>query len=880
MSINISKLALLVGILVACLGWGGEFPPTASTADVPRLLKRTEHIRGLSEAEMIELVPRQSGFRYVDCPNCSGGRQENQLTWTPDLGDQVICSYCDHRYPSDKYPMSNVQVVINPRGESVSFPYWADSQGQRHFFMARRDYEVREYLAIGARDLAILFAITGDETYSRRAALILDRFAELFPGWCYHYDYPFRPKEIFEGNVPPSEFLPGFRTARWSCWAYGDIPVALVQAYDWIRDSSSLRELSGERGLNVSARIENDLLRNAAEQVLANQDALTNMSPVAWTALAITGRVLKEPRYVHEVVDRCRRLVLSKFFYDGSWYEGAPSYAAATLDKLAQLVNVLQGTSDPVGYVDASDGTRFDNFQATQWLPSLEEAQASLRTLRLPDGRLVPMHDTWSTKTLLPPAETTLPYLLPALGHACLGGGTAAEQTQFHLTWSGGYGHSHADNLSLMMFAGQRELLSDLGYTHTAYRSWTLASAAHNTVLIDGQNQSFGSLASPSDGRLLRYDVSDPKVQVVRADGRRGYPGLADVYERTVVVVNAPNEAPYAVDLFDVVGGSRHDYFLHGDADDAFQLKMQLELSPLASLLPPGFDWRATQDEGEAHRVAEPYYAYGFFRNLQFSKLESNRPIPLTWIRSTDRLPYLRTWLIPQSNSELVVGENPSIRQAEEDDARLGDFNRPFVLVRNEAIDSRSRFVSVLEPFRDEFFVSVVEPIEGNSEAVVLQVQRGRQSDWIVLDASKPVSFLVGSKQATFQGEVGVMTLQDDAIVHSYALGNGGWSRDSFQLNSTGTVSARLVAVDDRMLTLDYPQGPLPETGSTLRILTADDFTYPCTIAKSERIGGQLQVHVAENLSMQYDSGQKHLRLASFPQREHTGSLVCEWESP
>ena len=197
-------------------------------------------------------------------------------------------------------------------------------------------------------------------------------------------------------------------------------------------------------------------------------------------------------------------------------------------------------------------------------------------------------------------------------------------------------------------------------------------------------------------------------------------------------------------------------------------------------------------------------------------------------------------------------------------------------MVRNEAVESRSRFVSVLEPFRDEFAVSVVEPTGVNTEAVVLLVQRGQQSDCIVVGASQPVSFLVGTKQATFQGEVGVLTLQDDVIVHSYALGRGGWSRDSFQLSSTGTVSASLVAVDGRMLTIHYPQGPLPVTGSTLRMLTEDGFTYPCTITKTERAGDQLQVHVAEKLSMQYDPGQKHLRLASFPQREHTGAIDCE----
>ena len=58
-----------------------------------------------------------------------------------------------------------------------------------------------------------------------------------------------------------------------------------------------------------------------------------------------------------------------------------------------------------------------------------------------------------------------------------------------------------------------------------------------------------------------------PRVQV--ECGRE--PGLSGACEdwRTLVVVDAGAGRRYAVDLFEVEGGRTHDYFLHGDADDA-----------------------------------------------------------------------------------------------------------------------------------------------------------------------------------------------------------------------------------------------------------------------------------------------------------------------
>jgi hypothetical protein len=226
----------------------------------------------------------------------------------------------------------------------------------------------------------------------------------------------------------------------------------LVQAFDLIRSSGALEELSRAKGVDVAARIEKDLLRNAAAEVIANPEAYSNMSPSAWTALVSLGRVIGVPAYIQECVLRLRRFLETRFFYDGVWPEGAPSYHAQTVNNLSRVVELLKDTS---------------------FLPALERSKAALMKMRLPDGRFAPVHDTWSTSRADPPPRADS-YLLPALGHACLAGGRPDAPSQYHLTWSGGYGHQHADNLSLLIFGHGRELASDLGYTHTRQRAWTL----------------------------------------------------------------------------------------------------------------------------------------------------------------------------------------------------------------------------------------------------------------------------------------------------------------------------------------------------------------------------------------------------------------------
>ncbi|HJN15935.1 MAG TPA: heparinase, partial [Armatimonadota bacterium] len=151
-----------------------------------------EPLLNLSEAEMLALIPQQSGIYFTDCVNCEMGRQEGQFhdqagaeftPWSVEEPDILRCAYCGHEYPSAEYPMDQALDVVSPRGEVWKYPYYEDADGYKHHFAATLDYRKIRYMERRANSFARLYAITGDESYARRSALIMARFAEVFPGY-------------------------------------------------------------------------------------------------------------------------------------------------------------------------------------------------------------------------------------------------------------------------------------------------------------------------------------------------------------------------------------------------------------------------------------------------------------------------------------------------------------------------------------------------------------------------------------------------------------------------------------------------------------------------------------------------------------------------
>ena len=871
-------------------------PPSNSSID--RLLSQTADTRAMSEAQLVALVPQQSGLNYVGCPNCTNGRQENQLTWSVKHPEKVTCQFCQHDYPSQQYPMAKSLKVQTPNLGTAEYPYWEDATGYRYFFNAKRDDLARQFMADQAYKLALLYRRSGDEAHARRAWLILNRFADVYPGWCFHYDYPFRQKEIVDGPITPASYRPGYRTARWTWWAYSDIPIDLIKAYDWLAGSRALTTLSEETRTDIAAHIERDLFLPACQQVLDNEETYSNMSPHAWRSLVIAGRIMKRPDYIHHVLRCMKQLVLKNFFYDGAWCEGSPDYESQTVGGLQNIVESLTGYVDPPDYRDPVDGENFGASSFSTGKGHANPLEGTLKTLNfalsaprlvLPDGRVVPVHDTWPTSKRGKPLSN-VSRLWPGLGHACLSAthpqadDSASRDVQLHLTWSGGYGHSHADNLSLLLFSRGREVLSDLGYTHTAYRAWTLATAAHNTVVIDGQNQSLGNSRQPTDGRLLYSQLNEDRCQLVMADGSRGYQGLASTYTRSVMMLTTPSLTPYVIDVFEVEGGWTHDYFLHGWADGPSRITTELPTQPRASLIPDAQTWQAPKNEGQTGLIAKPHYAYGFLKNLSSAAVTASQPITVQFECEAQRnlsKSTVKVRLFAEDNSELILGENPSIRQAQENDAQLDQFQRPFMLLRHNS-EGRSRFVSVIEEFGNQSSIRSIENLSGANGTVLKIVFETSKEypdrptcQWILLNVKESVEIPCLNSKLTFKGRSGFLSHNAQRIDYVSCGGAAEWQQDGQRLIGSQEVDAVVTSISDGTLTLNNLQ-PIPPGGTAL-IETQDGWTYPIFVQVSNERDGRTQVTSRELQAFEFDAEKQRLAGKMFPQREHTGQIKLRW---
>ena len=282
-------LAFLLFLFPGRPGAEPVFRPEVNQRHVAGLEKNLASLLALSEKELARLIPDRSGFRFVDCPNCEGGAEENQLSWSIEDPDRVFCQFCNMRFPNEAYPENGVMRVTNPRGEVQEYPYWeapfpppAELPGPlshiepdrkyRHYFRAKGWYVARMYFSDAAYQLGQLYHLTGNPAFARRAASILDRFAQVYPGYCARFDAPFRPKVVFEGNrtfpYPVSPYL----AAKWDYWAYGDIPSNLIFAYDLVRESGQVDD-------EMRRRIEDDLFRGSVGFVRSYPITLSNMDP-------------------------------------------------------------------------------------------------------------------------------------------------------------------------------------------------------------------------------------------------------------------------------------------------------------------------------------------------------------------------------------------------------------------------------------------------------------------------------------------------------------------------------------------------------------------------------------------------------------------------
>ena len=692
--------------------------------DIPTLKREVETLIQMSLEEVKALVPTASGIYFIGCPNCNGGAQEmNVLSWKPELGDKVKCNYCSMIFPNEQYPENHEKVIIAPSGVKQVYRYHQNAQGNQYFFEAHRWFDQWKWIQQNGERLAKIWSLTKDNAYADRAAVIAGRFAQLFPDYAIRYDYPSAAKKFFPADQKwPYEGLVPYRGAKWNWWAYGDIPIQMANVYELLKDEYDWKRMDAFIGTETDKRIVKDLLVLGYEFTAANPELYTNMSPGMYRDMVRLGRILNKPEMVHDGVNRFTEFLKLGFFADGWWKEGTASYHDQTIGGLKSVASAAHGYSDPAEYV----ANRFDNLDLTNKMPFYSKALQVSQEAILPNGRKIPINDTWSNRTInAKNTDNAVSHLWSSLGNAALGNGKGAEQIVLNLNWSGNYGHSHYDNASLILFAKGQELLSDIGYTHSKYRGWTLHTASHNTVVIDQKAQDAGSIKNPVTGNLKFYDDKNEYVKVIDVDASPAY-AVTGTYRRRLIMVHVAEGRDYVIDRFDVEGGNTHDWFLHGMCEEEGKMETSISIETKIKTLVP--DWggiNIPKNQYDSDIEGKRIHAYSYLKNIKNGK--TSKPWTATWRYKKSGL---RTHNFPPEGSEIFTFSSPSVRLAGENDNKLDDFMRLGFMQRHTG--GKSSFVSVHEPFNDKPWLESVE-LDGDTYRVKYALNGVKLEDRIAI---------------------------------------------------------------------------------------------------------------------------------------------------
>lgn len=728
------------------------YKPNISTSDIEKIQRAYALVLALSEEALAALVPERSGFRYCGCPNCEVGSAETQLDWTIYAPHHVHCRFCGTRYPNEKFP-ERYQIELNtPDGKIHVYPYYKDAKGRQYFFSARAWFERRRYLAGAAFDLATLYCATQDTALARRAAIILARFAQVYPGYAVRYEVPLQPKQFFPANAKPPFHVEPYKAAKWSYWAFLDIPNNLLLAYDLLYTSGEFEKLDRVYGRSVKQMIEHDFFRPSVEFVLSYPEVGHNMSPHLYQGLIIAGRVLGEPTWAREGAARAKKLLTTRFYADGIWCEGAPTYQRQVLDLMSLIFKAAKGA--PELALSNDD-------------PDFKRAAATAERFLLPDGRLVPVNDSWARGQGLPLTRSQ-PILFPCFGYAILGHGQNEHQAQAHLNWSGSE-RQHLDKLGILLFAKQHELIPDIGNTRTKLSTWVRSTACHNTVMIDGKDQSEGG-----EGDLLLYDARNENVQIVEAQATNAYPQVATEYRRTLILVRVPPNDSYLVDIFRVHGGTQHDWLMHGSADEDVTTQCDLPL---------------VHHEGSV----------GFITNLRRATVDQTWSV--TFVPKGQGKAHLRTTMLGAPGTEVILGVAPSVRRAREDESVLDKYRMPVVIARHKAHQPEqtlgSMFVAVHEPFQIAPFISKIDSLDLGHDAILITISFLDTQDYVIYDkeASRQRSVRCGNHELQFQGRFATIRTKGTKTEWIYMVDSEYLRWDNCTLSSVGRIEGKVAGV-------------------------------------------------------------------------------------
>lgn len=397
---------------------------------------------------------------------------------------------------------------------------------------------VHGMLANRVRDLGILYQVTGNVRYARKASEIALQYAERYASY---------PLHTIRGEARIGGGKVGPQTLDEAVWL---IPMAQGVDLIWETLSQTERDLLAQRLFLPAAR----------EVILPHQLGVHNIQCWKNSAVGLVGLLLGEEELIQEAIQQPERGYWTQMrkgvTADGVWWEGAWGYHFYTLSSLWHLTEAARNCgidlygeelkrmydapfrfATPSLLLPAFNDSSEVNLRAQA--PAYELAYARYRNplyvqLLAASNRENDYALWFGVESLPKPgAMRWRSANYPTSGYAILAKGRGEKATWLCLKYGPhGGGHGHPDKLHLEIHAGGTPVAADPGmarYGVPIHGNWYRTTLAHNTLVVDESDQ------QPTEGKCLQFG-SVNGVDFVVASAGAIYPGVR--FTRAVALLN------------------------------------------------------------------------------------------------------------------------------------------------------------------------------------------------------------------------------------------------------------------------------------------------------------------------------------------------------
>ncbi len=364
-----------------------------------------------------------------------------------------------------------------------------------------------------------------------------------------------------------------------------------------------------------------------------------------------------------------------------------------------------------------------------------------------------------------PPSPFMWPSrLLDGYGVGLLESGEGEKRRALWLYYGDHPGHAHFQPMDIGLMAHGRNLMRHMGYPYSwnYMDTWDANWLTHYSVHVNSQQRpwwrSTVKLFSDTEG-----------FQVVRASGEgftadspyEDLPGHR--LDRTVCLVDLPDGRFYAVDFFDVEGGTEHWWSFHGPPGEFSSEGLDtLADQPTGTALGPDVEYGEgnIQPSWGSQRIDSLSHIYNVSRGAIDSQWSASWTLP-----GDDSIKLRMTQVSPDSG-EVVLGTGRSPHAPAD--------NAPYELEwalrhRTGEAPLSSCFVNVVESDSD-LPVNFAEMLKAEGVSAV-RIETERATQWVLRADTSTAAAKIGDVE--FSGQMGMLDVDEQGVRRARLVGDG-----------------------------------------------------------------------------------------------------------